>query len=113
MHRSKSAVVESLAEEALRTRRFPGIAFRGADWARRPWVLGTALDVWEIAEAARSYASAEAMAASTDLTEAQVRVALAYAAEFRDEIADAIAENERPLAELEREFPGFETLTVR
>ena len=45
--RSKGAVVESLAEEALRTRRFPGIAFRGADWNRRPWVIGTALDATE------------------------------------------------------------------
>ncbi len=34
-----------LAEEAMKTRFFPGIAFRGVDWDRRPWVIGTALDV--------------------------------------------------------------------
>jgi hypothetical protein len=44
--RSKGAVVEALADEALRMRLFPGIAFRGADWERRPWVIGTASDVW-------------------------------------------------------------------
>jgi hypothetical protein len=39
-HRSKSAVVELLVEEAVRTRRFAGIAFRGED-AGRPWVIGS------------------------------------------------------------------------
>lgn len=33
--RSKGAVLEALAEEAMRARRFPGIAFRGDDWDRR------------------------------------------------------------------------------
>jgi Ribbon-helix-helix protein, copG family len=42
--RSRSAVLEALAGEALRTRQFPGIAFRGTDWERRAWVIGTALD---------------------------------------------------------------------
>src|SRR5437016_14526998 len=101
--RSKGAVVEALAEEALRTRRFPGIAFRGADWNRRPWVIGTALDAWEIVGASRGFESAAKMAAKTDLTEAQISLALAYYAEFPEEIDEAIAENERPLAELRRE----------
>jgi hypothetical protein len=30
--RSRGAIVEALAEEAMRTRMFPGIAFRGIDW---------------------------------------------------------------------------------
>ncbi len=34
VRRSKGAVVEALTEEAMRTRRFPGLAFRGED-ARR------------------------------------------------------------------------------
>lgn len=108
--RSKGAVVESLADEALRTRRFPGIAFRGADWDRRPWVLGTALDVWEIVSAARSFDSPRAVAAKTDLSEAQVRLALAYYEEYPEEIDAAIAENERPLAELRRAYPMIDVL---
>src|SRR5215210_428919 len=100
--RSKGAVVESLAEEALRTRRFPGIAFRGADWNRRPWVIGTALDVWEIVAASRGARSPHEMAGQTDLTEAQVRLALAYYEEFPDEINEAIRDNERPLEQLRR-----------
>jgi len=110
--RSKGAVVESLAEEALRTRRFPGVAFRGRDWNRRPWVIGTALDVWEIVAALRGYDSPQDMADKTDLTEAQVRLARAYHQEFPDEIDAAIAENERPLEELRREFPTIDTAAI-
>ena len=110
--RTKGAVVEALAEEALRTRRFPGIAFRGSDWNRRPWVIGTALDVWEIVAASRSHATSREIAAATDLTEPQIRLALAYYAEFPDEIEAAIAENERPLAQLQRQYPTIDTIAV-
>lgn len=110
--RTKGAVVEALAEEALRTRRFPGIAFRGSDWDRRPWVIGTALDVWEITAASRSYDTASEMAAATDLTEPQIRLALAYYAEFPSEIDAAIADNERPLAELQRQYPTINTIAA-
>lgn len=110
--RTKGAVVEALAEEALRTRRFPGIAFRGSDWNRRPWVIGTALDVWEIVAASRSYDTPREVVAATDLTEPQIRLALAYYAEFPDEIEATIAENERPLAELQRQFPTIVTIAV-
>lgn len=110
--RSKGAVVESLAEEALRTRRFPGIAFRGTEWNRRPWVIGTALDVWEIVAASRGFGSPQHMAADSDLTEAQVRLAFAYHREFPDQIDDVIAENERTLEQLRREYPTIDTLAV-
>jgi len=110
--RTKGAVVEGLAEEALRTRRFPGIAFRGSDWNRRPWVIGTALDIWEIVATARAYGTPEEMAAATDLTEPQIRVALAYYAEFAEETDAAIAENERSLAEFQRQYPTVDTIAV-
>lgn len=99
-----------LADEALRTRRFPGLAFRGSDWNRRPWVIGTALDVWEIVAASRSFASPLEMAAKTDLSESQIRLALAYYEEFPEEIDDAIRESETPLARLQREFPTIDTV---
>jgi len=108
--RSKGAVVELLTEEALRTRRFSGIAFRGSDWNRRPWVIGTALDVWEIVAASRRFASPQEMAASTDLSEPQVRLALAYNAEFPEEIDEAIREAQTPLRQLQRQFPAIDTL---
>jgi uncharacterized protein (DUF433 family) len=110
--RSKGAVVEALAEEALTARRFPGLAFRGADWNRRPWVIGTALDVWEIVAAFRSFGSVQWLADRTDLTEPQVRLALAYHAEHAGEVEASIADNERSLEDLRREFPAIDTVSV-
>ena len=104
-HRSKGTVIEGLAEEALRTRMFPGIAFRGEDWGRRPWVIGTAFDVWQIVDAHRDVGSVEAMVAEGNLSERQVRLALAYHERFPEEIEEAIAANRRPLAELRAEYP--------
>lgn len=105
-------MVKRLAEEAIRTRRFPGIAFRGEDWNRRPWVLSTALDVWEIVAASMSFESPRQMAAKSGLSEAQIRLALSYYSQHPEEINDAIEENERPLAELQREFPTIDTIRV-
>lgn len=103
--RSRGAVVEALADEALRMRLFPGIAFRGTDWERRAWVIGTALDVWQIVEAYQDIGSLELMAEGGSASERQIRLALDYYRRFPEEIDDAIAENCRPLDRLEREFP--------
>jgi uncharacterized protein (DUF433 family) len=110
--RSKGVVLEMLADEALRTWRFPGVAFRGSDWNRRAWVIGTALDVWEIVAASRSFGSPQEMSANTDLSESQIRLALAYFAEFPEEIEEAIREARTPLARLQSEFPAIDTLSV-
>ena len=111
--RSKASVLESLADEALRARRFPGIAFRGSDWNRRPWVIGTALDVWEVIDALRNFDTPERLLAESNLTETQLHVAMAYYEEFREEIDRAIAENHRSLEELHREYPTIDVLDGR
>jgi hypothetical protein len=110
--RSRGAVVEALAEEALRMRLFPGIAFRGTDWERRAWVIGTALDVWQIVEAYRDIGSIAAMTEAGSASERQIDLALAYAEQFPEEIDEAIAENRLPLGQLEREFPFIATTRV-
>lgn len=110
--RSKGAVVEALAEEALKSRLFPGIAFRGIDWERRAWVIGTALDVWEIVDAYQDFSSVEAMAGKTDLTERQIHLALAYHRRFPAEIDDFITLNRRSLEELRAEFPTIDVASV-
>jgi uncharacterized protein (DUF433 family) len=99
VRRSKSAVVEALAEEAMRMRRFPGIGFRGDDAGRRPWVIGTGLDVWEICEMAEDYDSIENLVAESHLGPRQVELALAYRESYPDEIVQAIEENRRSPAE--------------
>jgi hypothetical protein len=103
--RSRGAIVEALADEALRMRLFPGIAFRGTDWERRAWVIGTALDVWQIVDAHRDIGSVESMAAGGSAGERQIRLALDYYERFPEEIDAAIAENRRPIEQLEEEFP--------
>jgi uncharacterized protein (DUF433 family) len=103
--RSKGAIVEALADEALRMRLFPGIAFRGVDWERRAWVTGTALDVWQIVNAHRDIDSIERMAEGGSANEQQIRLALDYYGQFPEEIDAAIAENRRPIEQLEAEFP--------
>lgn len=103
--RSKSAVVEALTEEAVRTRRFPGIAFRGDDARRRPWVIGSGLDVWEIIEMLEDFGAIQRLVKGTQLSERQVRLALAYRDSHPEEIADAIAQNRRALDEWQDLYP--------
>jgi len=105
-------VLEELADEAERARRFPGIAFRGPDWSRRAWVLGTTLDVWEIVQVFKDYGDkGEKMLAETALAARQLRIALAYYREFIEEIDEAIAANRRTTREIEAEYPFLEVMT--
>lgn len=98
--RSIGAVVEALIEEAMRTRRFPGIAFRGEDAHSRPWIIGTGLDVWEIIEMLEDSGSAKKLAREPHLTEQHVRLAEAYRNAYPDEVDEAIVESRRSLDEL-------------
>lgn len=107
--RSKGAIVEALTEEAARTRRFPGIAFRGEDARREAWVIGTGLDVWELIEMLRDYGSPGRLVDETEIPERAVELARAYSLSYPEEVDRAIAENRRPLSELRELYPfaGF------
>ncbi len=102
--RSKGAVVEALAEEAARMRRFPGIAFRGPEHDRRAWLVGTALDVWEVVEAYEAMGS-ERLLEEGDLPERTIKLALAYREEYPEEIDQAVAQNRRSQAEWHALYP--------
>ena len=71
-------------------RRCPGVAFRGPEHDRRAWLLGTALDIWEVIEADQSLGSLE----TSDLSTRQIDVALAYYTAYPGEIDRAIAANQ-------------------
>ena len=103
--RTKSAVVEAFTEETARTRRFPGVAFRGDDARRRAWVIGSGLDVWEIIHMLADFGSPEDLEAETQLSAAQVRLAVAYRDAYADEIADAVVDNTRPIADIGVLYP--------
>jgi uncharacterized protein (DUF433 family) len=106
--RSKSAIVEALTEEAVRTRRFAGIGFRGEDAARRPWVIGSGLDVWEIIHMLDDLGSIENLVKQTQLSDRQVKLAVAYRDSYPEEIAEAIAENRRTGEQWHELYPFVE-----
>jgi len=106
--RSKSAIVEALTEEAVRTRRFPGIGFRGEDAARRPWVISSGLDIWEIIQMLEDFGSMESLVEQTQLGERQVSLAGAYRESYPEEIAEAIAENCRSSEQWRELYPFIE-----
>lgn len=93
-------------------RLFPGVAFRGPEYDRRAWIIGTAFDVWEIVSAGRDFDSTEALLSETSLSKRQVRLALAYAEHFPEEIEDAIQRNRISLNELRRELPGAAIMSL-
>lgn len=110
--RSKGAIVEALADEGMRMRLFPGIAFNGPDSERRAWVMGTGLDVWQVVDAYRDIGSVERMAEDGSASDRQIRLALAYYEQFPEEIDIAIAENRRPIEQLEEEYPFIQVVRI-
>jgi uncharacterized protein (DUF433 family) len=90
----KSALLESLAEESIRTRRFPGIGFRGSEHSRRAWVIGTGLDVWELVELCEGKGK-ERLLSEHNISERQLDLALSYYEVYPREIDEAIQENAR------------------
>lgn len=107
--RSKSVIVEALAEEAIRARLFPGLGFRGDDAQRRPWVIGTGLDVWELCQMIEEAESEESLLADFGLARRQLDLARAYRARHPAEIDDAIAENRRPVEDWQELYPSVRT----
>ena len=106
--RSRSAVVEELAEEAAKMRLFPGIGYRGRP--RRAWVIGSGLDVWEMIDLLQSHGGeAEALRASHPLvTDRHLRLARAYAERFSEELERFLEANRRPVDELRALYPFLE-----
>jgi uncharacterized protein (DUF433 family) len=108
--RSKSSLVEELAEEGAKGRRFPGIAFRGEGPFREPWIVGSGLDIWELCEILEHYdGSIERVTDDHDgVDERACRLALAYRREYPTEIAEAIDQNNRSPEEWLALYPFVE-----
>jgi uncharacterized protein (DUF433 family) len=94
----KGTLLEALAEEAIRTRKFPGIGFRGAEHARRAWVIGTGLDVWEIVELYQGKGR-ERVLSEHNVSARQLDLALSYYEAYPREIERALEENARSAEE--------------
>jgi hypothetical protein len=112
--RSKGSVVEALAEEALKVRTVPGIAFRGDDYNRRAWLIGTSLDVWQVIEAYKDFSeSLDRVVTETDISKRELRTALSYYKRFPQEIDDFIALDRRPLTDLRADYPHADIIPIQ
>ena len=102
----KSALLEMLAEESIRTRRFPGIGFRGAEHSRRAWVIGTALDVWEVVDLHEGKGR-KRLLSEHNVSERQLDLALSYYEAYPREIDAALEENDRTPEEWHELYPSI------
>lgn len=104
---SKTRLLERLAEEALRMRRFPGLVFRGPEHRRRVAVAGTGMDVWEIVMLHEAEGR-EALLEVHPVTERQLGIALAYYREHPEEVDRFLEENGRPPEYWQKLYPGLD-----
>ena len=100
---TQTALAERYIDEGMRTDEHPLIYFRAGAAGRRPAIIGTRLDVWQVVETLRAHAgSVEATAAYLEVSEPKVRACVRYYAEFADEI-DQWIERARDIASREEE----------
>jgi uncharacterized protein (DUF433 family) len=101
---SRNALADRLLGEALRVERHPLIRFHpGAAGRRQPLVTGTRLYVYQVIATLRaSEGDVDEAAAYLGIAARQVRAALDYYADFRDEV-DADAEAARRIETAERD----------
>ncbi len=103
-----SSGVVDLLNEAVRTRRVPGICFVDSVTGRRPVLVGTGIDVWEVIATWRNVERDEAKLREAYhwLSEAQLRAALAYYGLYPEEIDRRIAvEDSWTPQRIRQEFP--------
>jgi hypothetical protein len=94
-----SGLVQRMVDEALRMEAHPGIVFKDGPAGRRP-SLRVGPDVWELIKYLREIdergqAAVERAVEELSLSEAQVRTALGYYAEYAEEIDADIAERDQ------------------
>ncbi len=100
-----------MLDEALRTRRYPGITFVEGPAGRRAHLAGTGLDVWEVAELLREYRSAAALREHFPrLSPMAIQVAEAYAKDYQGEIDALLEANAQTPERLRRRVPWLEVV---
>lgn len=109
--RPVSRVMRELLDMALRMQRFPGIIFIEGPGGRRAHLAGTGLDVWEVIELLREYGSASTLREHFPrLSPMAIRIAEAYAQEYRQEIDAFLEANSRTPEQLRRRVPWLEVV---
>lgn len=112
---SVTALVATLLDEGLKTRRFPGVVFRDGPAGRRAGLVGGP-DVWEVvrdvrAAPGRGGPRIRKVAADSGVPEALVRLAVDFYAAFPNEIDALLAADERAATQLRDMIARRERLT--
>ena len=95
-----TTLAERYLEEGVIMDEHPNIHFVDGALGRRPAVLGSGLDVWEIVEVAKDNGGSVADTASyLEIDPRLVETAVRYYGAYRDEIDQWIEANEQQLAE--------------
>ncbi len=115
--RSTSALIEELVDEGLRSRRHPLIAFRNGATGRRAVLVGGA-DVWEVigGVVGGDVAADQRVDRAVDVfgwPRTHVEAAVAYYAEFTDEIDAEIEVNRSAAADAEQAWRRGRDLLAR
>jgi len=106
---TKTRTAERLIDEGLRMEDHPGIVFRDGPSGRRA-ALANGPDVWEVIETLQNTdqkgeAAIAATAESGSLTPAQVRAAVRYYADYREEVEARIRLNRE---EADRQYAAWQ-----
>ncbi len=88
---ARTTLAERYLDEGLLMDEVPGIHFVDGSLGRRPALLGTGLDVWEVVKVFKDSGSTGEAAAYLEIEPRLVDVAIRYYASNREEIDDWIA----------------------
>jgi uncharacterized protein (DUF433 family) len=87
----RTTLAERYLDEGLSMDEFPGIHFVDGAMGRRPALLGTGLDVWEVVKVIKDNQSPTEAATYLEIEPRLVELALRYYGSNREEIDDWIA----------------------
>lgn len=87
----RTTLAERYVDEGLLMDEVPGIHFVDGAMGRRPALIGSGLDVWEVVKVFKDSGSAKEAAAYLEVEPRMVDVAIRYYAACREEIDDWIA----------------------
>jgi uncharacterized protein (DUF433 family) len=87
----RTTLAERYVEEGLLMDEVPGIHFVDGAMGRRPALMGSGLDVWEIVKVVKDSGSLEEAAAYLEVEPRLVELAIRYYGSSRQEIDDWIA----------------------
>lgn len=105
-------LAERMIEEGVKMRRHPGVVFVERGGGRDAVLAGRPrLSIWQIVQVVRANRTRAGAARWLSIDEASIDRAMAYAAEYPDEVEQAIRENDEAFERAKRLYPASASLT--